>query len=453
LTAFVDDTSLLGTHHSLASMLSFRHGLSGLAKAYSPLITASTSALKAPLRNAPPTFPLLSHRTYASEAPATNSVNEALARTTTLYKTYKPVSPGIRHLKRPLNPHLWEGKPMRELTMARRRRGGRNHQGRITVRFIGGGHKQRIRLIDFHRTTPGPHDVVRIEYDPGRSAHIALLRARDPNVELGKHWSYIIACEGLRAGDVIQSFRNGIPNGMVPGFVDSKDIRGNSVDVLNASKEVDPADEAAMSRRMQQSSAALAIGVLRAMTVKPGNLLPMRLIPTGTIVHNVTLQPGGPARLVRSAGTFAQVVSHEDGGKYTHVRLQSGEVRKILQDCCATIGKVSNPLWKNRNLGKAGRSRWLGRRPHVRGMAMNAYVFLFSKESTPTDIRVCPAVTILTVVDVVNPRVTSTLVQSGAGSPRASVPVSPVPRARRTVTRWSFASAPVARRSASTRAP
>jgi ribosomal protein L2 len=114
------------------------------------------------------------------------------------------------------------------------------------------------------------------------------------------------------------------------------------------------------SRSRTQSTTALAISVLRAMTVKPGNVLPLRLIPTGTVVHNLALSPQGPARLVRSAGTFAQIVSHEDVGKYTHVRLQSGEVRKVLQDCVATIGKVSNPLWKNRVLGKAGRNRWLG---------------------------------------------------------------------------------------------
>jgi ribosomal protein L2 len=145
------------------------------------------------------------------------------------------------------------------------------------------------------------------------------------------------------------------------------------MDALAARDAAAPADDAAAAaRRMSQSSAALAIGVLRAMTVKPGNVLPLRLIPTGTVVHNLALSPQGPARLVRSAGTFAQIVSHEDAGKYTHVRLQSGEVRKVLQDCVATIGKVSNPLWKNRVLGKAGRNRWLGRKPHVRGMAMNA---------------------------------------------------------------------------------
>ena len=111
--------------------------------------------------------------------------------------------------------------------------------------------------------------------------------------------------------------------------------------------------------------------MLRAITIKPGNVVPMRLIPPGTIIHNIALNPQGRAVLVRSAGTFGQVIAHEDSGKYSHVRLQSGEVRKVLQDCVATVGKVSNPLWKNRNLGTAGRNRWLGRRPRVRGMAMN----------------------------------------------------------------------------------
>jgi ribosomal protein L2 len=108
------------------------------------------------------------------------------------------------------------------------------------------------------------------------------------------------------------------------------------------------------------------------MTLKPGNVLPLRLIPTGTVINTISLKPDGPGILVRSAGSFGQVVAQDDGSRYVHVRLQSGEVRKVLRDCCATIGKVSNPLWKNRSLGKAGRSRWLGIRPTVRGVAMNA---------------------------------------------------------------------------------
>ncbi len=130
-------------------------------------------------------------------------------------------------------------------------------------------------------------------------------------------------------------------------------------------------------RKLQptSSSQSLALGVFRSMTLKSGNVLPLRLIPPGTIIHNITLSPQGPAILVRSAGTSGQVMAHEDSGRYTQVRLQSGEVRKVLQDCCATIGKVSNPLWKHRSLGKAGRRRWLGWRPEVRGVAMNKCVF------------------------------------------------------------------------------
>jgi len=285
-------------------------------------------------------------------------VNAALSRTSTLYKTYKPITPSIRHLRRPLNPHLYKGRPLRLLTVALRKKGGRNSTGRITVRSRGGGHRRRIRLVDFMRTEPGPHDVVRIEYDPNRSAHIALLKNRNPNVEGLKRWSYILACEGLRAGNVVESFRKGIPDGLVEGFVDSSKIRGKAF----VADDVDSAT----------ANASLAIGLLRARTVKPGNVLPLRLIPTGTIIHSIALSPDGRAILVRSAGSFGQVIVHEDNGRYSQVRLQSGEVRRILQDCVATIGKVSNPLWKGRSLGKAGRSRWLGRRPHVRGVAMNS---------------------------------------------------------------------------------
>lgn len=287
----------------------------------------------------------------------------ALTRTESIFKTYKPVSPGIRHLRRPLNPHLYEGRPVRQLTIAKRKTGGRNAHGVITVRHRGGGHKQRIRTLDFARDAPGIHDVVRIEYDPGRSAHIALVKNRDPNAEATQKWSYIIATEGMRAGDEVQSFRKGIPDGFIPGF-----------DVA-LEKKLGEGEEASSTEASAQS---LALGILRTMTLKPGNVLPLRLIPPGTVVHNVALSPTGPGILVRAAGSFGQVIAHEDGGRYTQVRLQSGEVRKVLQDCCATVGKVSNPLWKNRQLGKAGRSRWLGWRPSVRGVAMNAYVSSYS---------------------------------------------------------------------------
>ncbi|KAJ6604528.1 translation protein SH3-like domain-containing protein [Mycena vulgaris] len=327
--------------------------------------------------------PTLPHvRSYAESRHAIRKLakkrelDEVMSRTQAAFKTYKPVSPGIRHLRRPLNPHLWAGRPVLQLTIAKRKTGGRNARGRITVRHRGGGHRQRIRTLDFKRDEPGVHDVVRIEYDPGRSAHIALLKSRDPLAQGMKKWSYIVAPEGIRAGDEVQSFRQGIPEGFVPGLDISK-INGRVGGLEAVPEEAEEFDEdideaERMQRELEKtSSQSLALGLLRTLTLKPGNVLKLRLIPIGTVVHNVCLVPTGPGVLVRSAGSSAQVVGHE-ATRYTHVRLQSGEVRKILQDCCATIGRVSNPLWKNRNLGKAGRSRWLGRRPSVRGVAMNA---------------------------------------------------------------------------------
>ncbi|KAK1225621.1 mitochondrial 54S ribosomal protein rml2 [Marasmius sp. AFHP31] len=300
-------------------------------------------------------------RNYATElvqTPKTPDMSEALSRTSALFKTYKPVTPGLRHLRRPLTPHLYEGRPVRLLTVARRKKGGRNSTGRITVRHRGGGHRQRIRVIDFMRNEPGVHDVVRIEYDPGRSAHIALVKNRDPTAEGTQKWSYIIATEGMRAGDTVQSFRSGIPEGLVPGLVLEDKKKKKSGGAEQSSTE--------------NSEESLALGIFRALTLKSGNVLPLRLIPPGTVIHNISLSPQGPGILVRSAGSFALVMAHEESGKYSQIRLQSGEVRKILQDCCATVGQVGNYLWKNRSLGKAGRARWLGRRPSVRGVAMNA---------------------------------------------------------------------------------
>jgi ribosomal protein L2 len=311
-------------------------------------------------------------RNYATEIwknSKPSEISKALARTKDLYKTYKPVSPGIRHLRRPLNPHIYKGRPVRSLTIPRRKNGGRNEHGVITVRHRGGGHKQRIRTLDYKREAPGIHDVVRIEYDPGRSAHIALLHNRDPNAVGEQKWSYIIATDGLRAGDKVQSFRQGIPAGFIPGF-DSA-LAENISDAKSS-------DTGGRVDSTESSAQALAVGLLRSLTLIPGNVLPLRLIPPGTVINTISLSPTGPGILVRSAGSYGQVVGHEDGSRYVQVRLQSGEVRKILRDCCATIGKVSNTLWKNRSLGKAGRSRWLGIRPSVRGVAMNAYVmFLF----------------------------------------------------------------------------
>ncbi|RYP54896.1 hypothetical protein DL768_000460 [Monosporascus sp. mg162] len=241
---------------------------------------------------------------------------------TVIVRTYKPRTPGVRHLKRPINDHLWRGRPFLPLTYPKKgmAKGGRNNNGKITVRHRGGGAKRRIRTVDFHRWLPGPHLVERIEYDPNRSAHIALLTEE----ATGKK-TYIIAPEGTRAGDVVQSYRSGIPQELL-------DSMGGVIDP----------------------------GILAAKTAHRGNCLPMHLIPIGTPIFNVGSHPKGGAVFCRSAGTFAIVESKEeettaDGvkivtGKYVTVRLQSGEVRR---------------------LGKAGRSRLLNIRPTVRGVAMN----------------------------------------------------------------------------------
>lgn len=190
--------------------------------------------------------------------------------------------------------------------------------------------------MDFQRRIPGKHTVVRIEHDPGRTAHIALL-----NEEATGKKSYIVAAEGMRAGDVVQSYRAGIPKDLL-------DSMGGVVDP----------------------------GVLAAKTAWRGNCLPMHMIPLGTVIYNVGSNKYGGAVFCRSAGTYATVISKEDdatgSAKYVVVRLQSGEIRKVSRDACATIGIASNPHYKYTQLGKAGRKRWLGIRPTVRGLAMNA---------------------------------------------------------------------------------
>ncbi|RKF72590.1 54S ribosomal protein RML2, mitochondrial [Golovinomyces cichoracearum] len=254
-------------------------------------------------------------------------------------RTYKPRTPGLRHLKRPYNQHLWKGRPFLPLTFIKKGhgKGGRNNTGRVTVRHMGGGHKRRIRTVDFLRETSGPHRVERIEHDPGRSAHIALL-----NEEATGKKSYIIAAEGMRAGDVVQSYLRGIPRDLL-------DSMGGVVDP----------------------------GVLAAKTAWRGNCLPLHMIPVGTLVFNIGSQKGKGAVFCRSAGTYAVIVSKEEetkkgGSKYVVIRLQSGEVRKVSKHACATIGTASNPHHQHAQLGKAGRSRWLNIRPTVRGLAMNA---------------------------------------------------------------------------------
>lgn len=279
-------------------------------------------------------------------------------------RTYKPRTPGTRHLRRPVNDHLWKGRPVKELTVAKKGqgKGGRNCTGHVTVRHRGGGHKRRIRLVDFERKEPGQHVVERIEHDPNRNAHIALLRSK-----MTKKQSYIIAAEGMREGDIVQSYRSGIP----------KDLWESMGGVL------DP-------------------GILAAKTAWRGNCLPLHMIPIGTLIYNVGLHKGKGAQLCRSAGTFATVVAKAIEGfdpeadeikdetgeikkltfedkhrlkklsEHVTLRLKSGEIRLIHKDCCATIGVASNANHQYTRLGKAGRNRWLGIRPTVRGVAMNA---------------------------------------------------------------------------------
>lgn len=260
-----------------------------------------------------------------------------------ILRTYKPRTPGVRHLRRPVNDHLWKGRPFLPLTYPKKGqgKGGRNVHGRITVRHRGGGAKRRIRTVDFERWRPGPHLVDRIEYDPGRSAHIALVTEQATGQK-----SYILASEGLRAGDIVHSYRSGIPQDLL-------DSMGGIIDP----------------------------GILAARTAFRGNCLPMHMIPVGTQVFAVGSAAKRGAVFCRSAGTSATVVNkneetRDDGtkimtGKYVEVRLQSGEVRRVSKNACATIGVASNVHHHYRQLGKAGRSRWLNIRPTVRGVAMN----------------------------------------------------------------------------------
>src|SRR5215469_5322692 len=223
-------------------------------------------------------------------------------------KTFRPVTPTLRHTVLIDRSELWKGDPVKALTIGKREQGGRNNLGRITQRWRGGGHKKRYRLVDFKRTKHDmPAEVVRLEYDPNRSAFIALIKYGDGEL------SYILAPQRLAAGDKV--------------------VAGDRVDV------------------------------------KPGNAMPMRNIPVGTIIHNVEMKPGKGGQLARSAGTFAQLVGRDAG--YALLRLSSGEVRMVRAECMATIGAVSNPDRQNVSIGKAGRNRWLGKRPVVRGVAMN----------------------------------------------------------------------------------
>ncbi|KXN74167.1 ribosomal protein L2 [Conidiobolus coronatus NRRL 28638] len=227
------------------------------------------------------------------------------------FKLFKPTSPGIRFRRMP--------------------NGGRNNSGRITVRHRGGGHKQRIRLVDFYRKKPGPWEVMRLEYDPGRSAHIALIQHL-----VDKEFSYILAPEELKPGMVVESFR-----------ANDRASDANLTDAQLLQEEIN-----------------------RSLAIKVGNCLPLRMIPTGTIIHNIGLTADGPGQMVRTAGAKATLV-HTGATGFAHIKLPSGEVRMVPVDACATIGVVSNSNHQHRVLGKAGARRRLGWRPTVRGMAMN----------------------------------------------------------------------------------
>ena len=224
-------------------------------------------------------------------------------------KTFKPTSPGTRQLVIVDRSDLWKGKPVKTLTEGLTKSGGRNNYGRVTARRRGGGHKRSYRIIDFKRRK---FDIVgtveRLEYDPNRTAFIALVTYED-----GEQ-AYILAPQRLRAGDKV----------------------------------------------VASSGAA---------DIKPGNAMPLANMPVGTIIHNVEMKPGKGGQIARSAGAYAQLVGRDHG--YAIIRLNSGETRLVHGTCIASVGAVSNPEHSNINHGKAGRSRWLGKRPEVRGVVMN----------------------------------------------------------------------------------
>jgi large subunit ribosomal protein L2 len=223
-------------------------------------------------------------------------------------KTFNPTTPSQRQLVTVDRRELWKGKPKKALTEGLRAKGGRNNTGRTTMRWRGGGHKRRYRIIDFKRNKLDmPAVVERLEYDPNRTAFIALIRYQDGE------FAYILAPQRLNAGDTV--------------------ISGARVDV------------------------------------KPGNAMPLSAMPVGTIIHNVEMKPSKGGQIARSAGTYAQLVGRDQG--HALLRLASGELRLVRAECRATVGAVSNPDQQNVVIAKAGRNRWLGRRPSVRGVAMN----------------------------------------------------------------------------------
>ncbi|MGY9019418.1 MAG: 50S ribosomal protein L2 [Alphaproteobacteria bacterium] len=223
-------------------------------------------------------------------------------------KNFKPTTPSQRALVLVDKSELWKGKPVKNLTEGMHSKGGRNNLGRITMRRRGGGHKRRYRKVDFKRRKADVAATVeRLEYDPNRSAFIALIKYSDGEI------AYILAPQRVTAGDQV--------------------VSGERVDI------------------------------------KPGNAMPMENIPVGTIIHNIEMKPGGGGQIARAAGTYVQLIGKDAG--FAQLRLGSGELRMVPARCMATIGSVSNADNKNTNMGKAGRNRWLGKRPSVRGVAMN----------------------------------------------------------------------------------
>jgi large subunit ribosomal protein L2 len=223
-------------------------------------------------------------------------------------RQFNPVTASMRGTVLIDRSDLWKGGPIKGLTEGQHSHGGRNNHGRITTRFRGGGHKQSYRIVDFKRKKYDmPATVERLEYDPNRTAFIALVKYQDGEL------AYIIAPQRLRVGDSV--------------------IAGQRADI------------------------------------KPGNAMPMAAIPVGTIIHNIEMKPGAGGKIARSAGTYAQLVGKDAG--WAQIKLASGELRVVRAECMASIGAVSNPDNMNQKIGKAGRSRWLGRMPHNRGVVMN----------------------------------------------------------------------------------
>jgi large subunit ribosomal protein L2 len=223
-------------------------------------------------------------------------------------RQFNPVTASLRGTVLINRSELWKGKPVKALTEGKSGTGGRNNHGRITSRFIGGGHKQSYRFVDFKRRKfDVPARVERLEYDPNRSAFIALVKYQDGEL------SYILAPQRLRTGDNV--------------------VSGQRADI------------------------------------KPGNAMPLATIPVGTIVHNIEMKVGAGGKIARAAGTYAQLVGKDTG--WAQIKLGSGELRMVRAECMASIGAVSNPDNMNQKIGKAGRTRWLGKRPHNRGVVMN----------------------------------------------------------------------------------